>query len=92
MANIIFTTSDEKEIMDAHIRSTLYEIARFIASTYKNSKDFFSFGAKSNFKSIRKNKANIITMGNGIFFEINGEKFVSHATKTMDANNPPVSD
>ncbi|WP_217653590.1 hypothetical protein, partial [Moritella viscosa] len=77
---------DEKEIMDAHIRSTFYEIARFIASTYKNSKGFFSIGAKSNFKSIKKNKVNVITMGSGIFFEINGEKFVSHATKTMDAN------
>jgi hypothetical protein len=86
MANCIFTSNDEKEIMDSHLHSTIYEIAQYIAVIYKKSQGIFSFGAKSAFAEIQRNKINVITMGNGIFFEVNGEKFVSYATKTLDAN------
>lgn len=86
MANSTLTSTSESEIMDASIRSTMYEVAQYIAVLYKKSQGFFSFSAKSNFAEILNNKINIITMGNGVFFEWNGQKFVSYATKILDAN------
>ena len=86
MANCTLMSIDENEIMDSNIRATMYEIAQYVSVIYKKSQSFFSFKAKSNFAEIQNNKINIITIGNGVFFEVNGEKFVSYATKMLEAN------
>jgi hypothetical protein len=86
MANCTRILIDENEIMDSNIKSTMYEIAQYISVIYKKSQKLFSFKAKSNFAEIQKNNINIITIGNGVFFEVNGEKFVSYATKILGVN------
>jgi len=87
MANNALISNNE--IMDASIRSTIYEISHYAATLYKKSQGLFSFKARSKFSEIRNSKVNIITIGNGVFFECNGQKFLSYATKTLDASSSP---